>query len=284
MRVALTNYSHVSSIEDRSVIFELTFFKLVDSLTVSDQEYYLGSGGLQILIPSAKFEPSLHQFMDPAILINGAEVIHEVSIKVDSKWESMRADFGSFDAETMTLEINASTDAWRYLGNREISVAYIMQDLLEGFQLESTFTVLVHPKQASSESEIARPSFNLQGVSLIQEMFWGDAWEFKLPSYSHPDNIPARYQVDLPTQGQKFMSYDPEEFRIYIEQGTTNEDQVGSYRIVLELIDFVGVSSGQLAVSLRIAEHELIESEEASDGQLTQSDFSSIGDYYAHLL
>ena len=77
----------------------MNFFEHTTNLTLTNIDYTLASGPLEIVIPQITFNPPLHESSNADTGANGAEIIYEVYIeKEEGALELLPEDFAFFDS------------------------------------------------------------------------------------------------------------------------------------------------------------------------------------------
>ena len=126
-----------------SPIIEVTFFRLMTDTTIEDSDYELYSGEFDISIPEIKFEPQLHSSNSESGE-NGANIIYEVTRKVDDNYEAIPEKFAFFYEDLLTLRVNCESTS--YLGYNVIRVNFYGQDYLRNETFSTEFGISIFPK------------------------------------------------------------------------------------------------------------------------------------------
>ena len=71
-------------------------------------------------------------------------------------------------------------------------------------------------------------------------MLVGQPWLLKLPDAIHPIDLEVTYELQL-GNSSTFVQFDEANKVLLIDEGTTNEDMIGDYTIMLRLKDSQGV-------------------------------------------
>ena len=130
--------------------------------------------------------------------------------------------------------------------------------------VEVTFDVAVKPRFDLN---------TLEGTNFNRNV--GEEWKFTLPSWDvHELGYFIQYDtVDL-KESNLFAEYNEDDQLIHVPVNATTEKDVGEYKILLRLVDAVGVKSDPLTISLVIVSN-------GSDEESVSAVDAAIGEFYA---
>lgn len=150
------------------------------------------------------------------------------------------------------------------------------QTLSTDFQL----TVLPEPVDLSNYYLTPQPFFEPSEQEDLYEIEVGEGWYYEIPKGLHTDPLAdvALKSVELGSAAT-FIKYDLLNRDLTILEGSTDNTLAGTYRIVLTLVDSIGVTSAPKLVILTIfpISEETKDEEEATEEK-------SVGEYYARLI
>ena len=97
-----------------------------------------------------------------------------------------------------------------------------------------------------------KPYFEALEEGNLFELQVGEAWHFNLPKAMHPTGLAtAMKPVDL-GRASSFIEFNQLERTFDIKEGKTTSQNVGTYPIILQLIDSNGVSSAPFTIIVTI--------------------------------